>query len=179
MIIFLIIADLFWSVSAFIWDLEKMAQINVFVWPFALICPIYPLLLAVIWFQLYRKKTPNQLLLAFVTIPPVIFGILAILYYPLAMVYQGFSWNAFGQIFWVLFYSLQGLYLFLKFKIARSAITIVSLYLIIKFLLDYEYLSFGYLDFEDIPNAAVMILILIAFLCLGLLWSLDSRRKKG
>lgn len=176
--IYLIILDLFWSLSAFIWDWPKMAQINPFAWPFVLICPIYPLLLALIWFQLYRKSRPNQLLLAFAVIPSVIFGILAVLYYPTAMVYQGFSWNAFGQIFWVLFYALQAAYLFSKYKIARYAFVIASIYLIIKFVLDYKYLTFGYLDFENFPNALVLTLILVAIASVGVLWSLDSKKKK-
>lgn len=176
--IYLIFLDLFWSVSAFVWDWPKMAQINFLVWPFVLICPIYPLLLAFVWFQLYRKSRPNQLLLAFAVIPPVVFGILAVFYYPLAMIYQGFNWNAFGQIFWVLFYALQGWYLFSKYKIARSAMIAVSTYLIVKLILDYKYLTFGYLDFEDIPSLAVLILITIGILSLGALWILDYMKKK-
>lgn len=94
------------------------------------------------------------------------------------MVYQGFSWNGLGQILWVLFYALQGWYLFVKYKIARSAMIAASMYLIIKLILDYKYLTFGYLDFENIPNLAVLVLILIGILSVGGLLMLDYLKKK-
>ena len=176
--LYLIYADLFWSVAAFVWDWPKMAQIHFYVWPFALICPIYPLLLAIIWFQLYRKKSPNQFLLAFATIPSIVFGILAIVYYPTAMYYQGFSWNGLGQIFWVIFYAAQGAYLFSKYQLAKWPLALASAYLIVKLCLDYKYLTFGYLDFTNIPQLAVLILIVIGLISLGFLTALVARKTK-
>lgn len=155
-----------------------MAQINFLIWPLVIICPIYPLLLAFVWFQLYRKNRPNQLLLAFATIPSIVFGILALLYYPLAMFYQGFSWNGFGQIFWVLFYALQGWYLLKKYKVTQLALSIASIYLLIKLYLDYRYLSFGYLDFTGFSAHVMGIVIAYGVVAVGMLWILDFRREK-
>ncbi|MCX6810059.1 MAG: hypothetical protein NTZ65_04960 [Candidatus Berkelbacteria bacterium] len=170
--LFLIFLDFIWSVSAFIYDWSKFATIPWFVLPFVVICPIYPLLLAIVWIKIFKKKNPNQYLFTFATIPSMIFGLLALIYYPVAMFYQGFSLNAFGQIFWVLFYSIQAWYLFFKYKTSTLPIILVLFYLSIKFFIDYKYLTFGYLDFSNIPRVLILYFTIIAVsvaFCLGTL----------
>lgn len=149
--ILLIIADFLWSLAALWVDIPKLATIPGWAWIFAMICPIYPFLLAFVWLRILQKKPVNSYLLAFAAIPSAIFGLLAIAFYPSVMIYHGFNWQDFGQIFWVLFYSIQGWYLIFRYKFLSSAALLAAAYLVIKFALDFKYKTFGYLGVEDLP----------------------------
>lgn len=156
MLVLLIILDLFWSGAAWIYDWHKLISIPPYVWLFVAVCPIYPLLLALVLLQLYRKKSPNQFLLAFAVVPSIVFGILALFFYPVAMVYQGFSWNAVGQIFWVWFYAGQGVWLFSKIKLKKIPLLTAGLFT--SFLLIFEFFSksYGYFNFDNIPFSVLL-----------------------
>jgi len=208
-LLFLIILDFVWSVSAFWYDADKLLTLSPFLWLFVAVCPVFPFLLALVLLQLYRKKSPNQFLpphqrskgviswiksrifydlppsssanlgfwwggvLAFAAIPSAVYGVLAILYYPIAMYYQGFSWNAFGQIFWVLFYALQGLWLLRKFKIGRFPFVFVSILLILQLvIIDFYYKSFGYFDFTGISSNLLIGLLFLAVISLGVFYKI-------
>lgn len=165
--LFLIFLDFFWSGGALWVDIPKLPGIPIWAWPFVVICPIYPFLLALVWLKIYRKQKPNQYLLAFAAIPSAIFGVLALVYYPTLMATNGFTWQDFGQIFWVLFYSIQGWYLLIKFKIARWPTLLVSLCLMIKFILDYKFLTFGYLDVNLLSPILLKLLLAVALILTG------------
>jgi len=158
------ILDIFWSAAGFAVDIPKLSNIPAYLWPFVLICPIYPLLLALIWYMYIKKRPINQYLLSFATLPSIVFGVLAVVFYPTAMIYQGTSLRDIGQIFWVLFYAVQGLYLFEKNKFSALALFIPSLYLIIKLYLDIRYGTFGYLDVEGIESNSLLALFLGALI---------------
>lgn len=171
--------DLLWSVLAFNHDWPKFAIVPAWAWVFAFICPIYPLLLAVVWAQIINKKHPNDYLLAFAVGPSMIFGVLALLFYPLAMAYQGFDWNGLGQIFWVAFYSIQGWYLFYKIGVSKAAFAFAGVFLATALSLDYRFKGFGYFNLDQIADLAIKILFIIALLLLALVWSLELRKKKS
>lgn len=178
MLLLLIILDLFWSVSAWIYDWSKLITIPPYLWPFVAVCPVYPLLLALVLLQLYRKKTPNQFLLAFAAIPSAVFGILAVFFYPIAMIYQGFSWNAVGQIFWVLFYGAQGFYLIKKFKISRRVFNLVVGLVALKIVvIDFYMQSYGYFDFENIPRIVMVLILILSFLFFSILLDVLMRKR--
>jgi len=145
-------------------DWPKLFEIPLWAIPFAIICPVYPLLLAVVWFQIRRNGKPNRYLLAFATIPSAVFGILALIFYPSLMVARGFAWNDLGQIFWVLFYSAQGWYLVFKNKISLLPALLVLLYLFVKFILDYKFLTFGYLEAESLSRQSLLMISIVALI---------------
>ena len=174
----IILLDLFWSIAAFWVDWPKLFEIPLWAIPFAIICPIYPLLLAVVWFQIRRNGKPNSYLLAFAVIPSAVFGVLSIIFYPSLMIARGFAWNDIGQIFWVLFYSIQGWYLVLKNKISLLPALLVLLYLIIKFSLDYKFLTFGYLEAESLNSTVLLIVLIIAEVLASGLFYLAVKEKR-
>ena len=178
--IFLIITDLFWSGAALIVDLPKLADIPPWAWPVVMICPIYPLLLAIVWFQIIYRKRSNQYLLAFAAIPSAVFGVLALVFYPLKLSALGWDSNAFGQIFWVLVYSIQGWYLLFRYKTGFRPAALAILYLFVKFTLDYKFNTFGYLDFAGLSNVAVLSLYIVALAVsvAGFFILLSSRAKE-
>ena len=173
MLLILIILDLFWSVAAWIYDVHKLLTIPLYFWLFVAVCPLYPLLLALILLQLYLKKSPNQFLLSFAVIPSIVFGVLALFFYPIAMYYQGFSLNALGQIFWVWFYAYQGIWLFRKFKIKTLPFLAASLFTAFVLLFEFFSKSYGYFDFDNLPPQ-----ILVFLLGLGIfsIFFLNARR---
>jgi len=170
MLIVFVMLNLFWSGAAWVYDLDKLITIPLYLWPLIAVCPIYPLLLALLLLQLYLKKTPNQFLLAFSVIPSIVFGVLAVLFYPLAMFYQGFSWNALGQIFWVWFYAAQGVWLFTNYRISKVAFLGTSTFLIIVLIFQLVSDSYNYLDFSRIPLIAMLGLIVIAIFSIFFLY---------
>ena len=141
--VYLIILDIFWFSAALWVDFPKLITIPIWAWAFVIICPIYPLLLAIVWGQKYKDKKPNNYILSFAAIPSALFGILALIYYPLIMHTTGFNWNVFGQIFWVAFYSAQGWYLLFREKFRIMSVIIVLIYLFTKFTIDYLTKTFG------------------------------------
>ena len=173
MLLIFIILDLFWSGAAWVYDMSKLTTIPPYLWLFVAVCPIYPLLIALILLQLYLKKSPNQFLLAFGAIPSVVFGVLALIFYPTAMFYQGFSWNGLGQIFWVLFYALQGVWLLRNFKIKPTASITASLFT--AFLLFFQFFSksYGYFDFSNIPIAVLSVIVVVGLFSI---FFLNTRR---
>lgn len=105
--------------------------------------------------------------MAFAAIPSAVFGLLAVLFYPMLMYNLGFDILGLGQILWVLFYGLQGWYLIFTKRIKLSAVVIVNLYLLVKMTLDYKFLSFGYLDLNLLSGSQLTALFLAGILGLA------------
>lgn len=178
MILILIILNLFWSVAAFYVDFPKFTDIPFYLWLVVPICPIYPALFAVVWFLKLKELKINRFVLAFASLPSAVLGPLAVLFYTSQIYYNGFSINDFGQIFWVLFYSLQGWVFIIRRKLDHWPALVVCLYLLVKFWIDFRYNSFGYLQLEKLPESVRLLLVLFASaLTLGL--TLYSRRRKA
>ena len=169
MILVLIVFDLFWSLAAIFVDFPKLVDIPFYLWLVVPICPIYPALLLAVWITKLKGLKPNRFLLAFAAFPSAVLGPLAVIYYASQIYYNGFSFNDFGQIFWVLFYSIQGWYLVFREKITFWPLFCVSVYLLAKFWIDFEYGSFGYLQIKELPgNIQVFLLLCSIVLTLGL-----------
>lgn len=178
---FLSLADLFWSGAALIVDWPKFFFMPVWAYFFAPICPIYPLALAICFWQKAKNKSVNPYLLAFATIGSVVFGAMAIVYYPVLMADKGFAWQDTGQIFWVLFYGLQGVYLIRREKFHFMPIVVTVSYLVGKFILDYRFASFGYLEVERLSGenfTKLFILAIIISIVTGLFAYYKSRKNQ-
>lgn len=146
---------------------------------FVIICPVYPLLLGVVWLKKYKKTRVNPYLLAFATIASAVFGVLALVFYPALMMSRGFRWNDLGQIFWVWFYSAQGWYLLKTENFYFWPIIAVLGYLLAKFSLDYKFSTFGYLEAESLTKVAFKAVFIIAVLVSLAVSFLKIRRKKA
>jgi len=162
--IYLIFADLFWSAAAWAVDWTKLDIIPIWAWPFVVICPIYPLLIALVWISLFKGGKVNNFLLSFAALPTVVFGVLSIFYYPLKMYFQGFAWVDLGQIFWVLFYAFQGLYLLRRYKIKLSASLPTLIFLVIALTINLKFKTFGYLSFDAFSDPSLCFLFVIGVL---------------
>ena len=157
-ILILIILDLFWATAALVFDWSAIGQIPFYFWPFIIICPVYPFLLALTWYQKIRGNHINSYLLAFATVPSIAYFIGALIYYPTLMVSNGFNILTFGAIFWVALYGLQAMYLLIKNSIPTLPIIFVSMFLLISFIIQFLTKSFGYLDFGNLDSSTVLII---------------------
>jgi hypothetical protein len=177
--VLLIILDIFWSVAALIVDLPKLADIPSWAWPLILICPVYPFLLALVWWQISRGSQVNKYLLTFGAIGAVYFGVMALLFYPLTMIEGGFDWKAFGQIFWVAFYASQGAYLLRNRKFHLPAVLTADFYFLAKLIIDFKFKSFGYLEISDLRISFQIALFILALATLSFLtlWVFRSRPR--
>jgi len=152
----LIAINIFWAISALIYDIPAISHIPLYFWPFIIICPIFPALLAITWWQIYKKKKPDNYLLAFAIIPSIIYFIGALIFYPILMFQNGFNWLNFGQIFWVAIYGLQGICLLKKYPIKKSSIFLVTIFLLLSFVIQYFTKTYGYLDFSSLPSLILL-----------------------
>lgn len=100
----------------------------------------------------------------------MLFGILAVLFYPILMTRVGFSWSNLGQIFWVLFYGIQGFFALKLFPITRLSKIIALFYFTFKLILDFKYNSFGYLDVEALAVGQKFFLLATAFIFIILVY---------
>lgn len=103
----LIAVDLIMAVTSNIVDLPWLMSVEWYLMPFAPICALYPLTLA-IWFTLYltKKKIPNWFT-TFIFIGIISYGPMAYIYYPAYMAEFGMHWRLFGNMIWVTAYALQ------------------------------------------------------------------------
>lgn len=152
----LILLNVVWALSALVYDWQAMRQIPVLLWPFIVICPIYPALLAIVWNRERIKKPQNSFLLAFAVFPSIIYLLASLLYYPAWMATNGFDWAAFGQIFWVLFYGAQAIYLYNKIKMPLLPRLSVAVFLATSFVVQYRSNTYGYLDFISINRSFLL-----------------------
>ncbi|HOE74687.1 MAG TPA: hypothetical protein PLC05_01520 [bacterium] len=150
----LIALNFVWTISSLAYDWSELTHQPFYLWPFLIICPLYPFLLALVWLKIIRQQTPNNYLLAFAAIGASFFGALSILFYPVVMLIEGFNWLTFGAIFWVLFYGIQGWYLLFtpNTTLKKWPTILATLYLVTKIFLDWRYNTFGYMSQnEELP----------------------------
>lgn len=157
-VLILIVLDLFWCIAALIYDLPAIKSIPFYSWPFIAICPIFPLLLAIVWYKKVLRRNTNSYLIAFAAIPSAAYFIGALIYYPTLMSANGFNWLNFGSIFWVAFYGLQGFYLLIANKLSKIPQLLAILFLVISFIIQYIYRTFGYLNLAGLSNQVIMII---------------------
>lgn len=155
----LIALDITWAGIALAYDWPKLADYPLYIWPAVIICPLYPALLAYIWYKIAMRKRPNNFVLTLATVGSAFFGLLAPVFYSLVMLSEGFNFLTFGAIFWVAFYGTQGWLLLAKSISVLKAywLILVTILLTIKITLDWRYATFDYFT-EGRPaylNAAV------------------------
>lgn len=108
-LVVLIVLDIFMAIGSNIVDWPAMAQVPWYLIPFAPICSLYPLALAV-WFTLwYFTKRVPQWFTVFVFIGITSYGVMAQIYYPVFIYFEGLHWNLVGNMVWVAVYALQSL----------------------------------------------------------------------
>ena len=161
----IIIFNLIWSVSALLYDGKVILQIPFYFWPFLIICPIFPFILAIVWYQIYDKNKPNYWLLSLGGIASVTYFLAALIYYPTWMFQNGFDLLAFGQILWVAAYGIQGLYLIIQYDTKKIAVLLTTLFLMLSFVVQWKTETIGYLDFTNISSRTIT----GEYLCLSLL----------
>jgi len=177
---FLILFDLAWSISALIYDGGIITKIPFYFWPFLIICPIFPFILALAWYQIYYKIKPSPWFLAFGGISSAIYFLAALIYYPAWMYINGFDILALGQIFWIAAYATQAFYLMKKFKLETAPILTTTIFLVLSFLTQWQTKTLGYLDFINMPSAVIakgyILLVIILFTLSTFLISRGSRQ---
>lgn len=165
----LAVADLVWSICAWIFDWQKLQTIPIYLLPFILTCPLYPLFLSISWFLIYKNKKLNLFIFYLGVAGSIVYGVGAVLYYPIYMSIFAFDWYAFGGIFWVLFYAIQAVYLLLRFNKGYSAVSLLAAGVLIatKIAIDYYTRTYGYIVDDNFPQiyfAFIIVLMVIAFL---------------
>lgn len=159
--LYLAVMDLLWSVCAWVFDWPKLHAIPAYLLPFILTCPVYPLLLSISWFQIYTYKKLNLFVLYLGIIGSVVYGFGAIFYYPVNMSLNGFDWYAFGGIFWVLFYAIQGIYLLFRWNAKFNLLSLIlaGVFMGSKIIIDYSTRTYGYIVDNNFPQMYFKIII--------------------
>lgn len=108
-LIFLIGLDVLMAIASNIVDWPWLMSVPWYLRPFAPICSMFPLTLA-IWFSLYyiRRRVPAWFT-SFIFIGIISYGVMAYIYYPLYMTIIDFHWRLPGNMLWVTIYALQSL----------------------------------------------------------------------
>jgi len=161
--ILIVIIDVVWSAAAIIHDLDMFGTIPVYFWPFVVICPLYPLLLSLVWAKSI-SSSPNNYLLAFAALPSTIYLFAALIYYPTWMMQNEFDWLTFGAIFWVLAYGVQGFYLLWRFRLKLLPAILACVFLFASFIIQFLNKTFGTQDFTNFSDQLIITEYLTLFL---------------
>lgn len=174
----LIILNIFWSIAAFIYDRPILSNVPFYFWPFIAICPVYPFLFSIIWvLKLYKKLKINQFLLAFSIIPSTLYFIGAIVYYLYWMYVNSFNIYALGQIFWVSFYGMQAVYIKKELNWSNLQSTCAIIFVLLSFLVQYLYHSYGYFDYSNISRTQEILMYLIIIVFFGIYYFFNLKTK--
>lgn len=105
------------AIGSNIADWDWLMSVEWYLMPFAPICSLYPLTLAV-WFTIYyfKKKVPNWFT-AFIFMGIISYGVMAYIYYPLYMQWDGLDARMMGNMAWVTIYALQSFIIASELKI--------------------------------------------------------------
>lgn len=151
----LVLLNLIWGSSALWYDWEALVKLPVWTLPFILICPLFPFLLAAVWWRWPHSPTWLYWL---AILPSAVYGLLATFFYPLVMWHSGFDWLAALQIPWVWAYSAQAWYLLQKLSAPFCSSRwpwLASLYLTLSLGVQAVTDSFGYIGLDVLPNGWV------------------------
>ncbi len=101
--------NIFMAIASNIVDYPWLASVKWYLLPLTPICSLYPLTLA-IWFTIYRqKKTVPPWYTTFILMGIIGYGIMAQVYYPFYMSWDGVTWRYIGNMIWVAIYASQAL----------------------------------------------------------------------
>jgi hypothetical protein len=108
-LVILIVLDVLMAITSNIADWHWLMSVEWYLMPFAPICSLYPLTLAV-WFTIYyRKGKVPAWFTTFIFIGIISYGFMAYIYYPLFMQWNGIEFRLIGNMLWVTAYALQSL----------------------------------------------------------------------
>ncbi len=152
-LILLIILDIFLAIGSNIADYEWLSSVPHYLLPFAPICSLYPLLLA-IWFILYyKKKNIHPAFTFFIFLAITSYGIMSYIYYPLYMLHYGVKFRLVGNIIWVTTYSLQSLIILSELRpIKYTYLILILSYFLFKDYSDRYLGSFIDINQSDFPE---------------------------
>jgi len=108
--------DIFLAIGSNIADWPWLSSVKWYLLFFAPICSLYPLVLAIVFSLKYLGKKVPDWLITFIFMAIVSYGIMAYIYYPLYMAWDGVRFRLVGNIIWVTCYALQSLILFSDLK---------------------------------------------------------------
>ena len=136
-LLILIGLDIFMAIGSNIADWPWLMSVKWYLMPVAPICSLYPLTLA-IWFSLkyFNKKIPAWFT-TFIYVGITSYGIMAYIYYPLFMAWDGVEFRLIGNMVWVTVYALQSFIILSELKILPTY----------QFVLIMSY--FGFKDYAD------------------------------
>jgi hypothetical protein len=171
----LITLDLFMAVASNIVDWPWLMSVKWYLWPVTPICSLYPLTLT-IWFGLrYAGKRIPAWFTNFIFIGIISYGIMANIYYPVYMAWDGIQWRMIGNMVWVAVYALQSFIIASEVKrIPVYQYILVIGYFVFKDYADRYLGSFIDILREDFPESLknqlfyVMLLTHAAVVCLAL-----------
>lgn len=159
-----VIFDLILGFSALIYDWHTIITLPIWLLPVIIICPLYPFLLALTWWRIHLLR-PSIWLQAFATVPSAMYGILALVFYPLVMQVIGFSWTNLLAIIWVWLYASQSWYLLNKYPpINQFPILVVSICALSVFFFQLQTNSYSYLAFDVLSTQSKTVLLTLAVL---------------
>ncbi|MCC7197276.1 hypothetical protein IT413_03745 [Candidatus Peregrinibacteria bacterium] len=115
-LLILIGVDIFLAVGSNIADWPWLSSVDWRLLLFAPICSLYPLVLAIVFGLKYLDKKVPAWLTTFIFMAIVSYGIMAYIYYPFYMSWDGVKFRLVGNIIWVTCYAIQSLILFSDIK---------------------------------------------------------------
>lgn len=151
------------ALIALLHDLPALRVVPFALWPVIAICPVYPLVLAAYWNPDEKERNKRTGLTAFAGLPAAVFGLLALVFYPLIMARYGFDWANFGQIFWVWLYAAQGWYLVFQARIQAQDVVLAGAWLFLVLITLYQTQSFGYLALDLLTQTERFIVLQTGF----------------
>lgn len=166
----LITLDVIWSLAALIYDWPIIITLPWYSWPFIVICPLYPLLLALSWWLM------SPYLVAVTALASIVWGLLALAFYPLTMLADGWSWNAIGQIVWVWVYAAQGWWMMVNLPLPKRAVWLASGWMLLVLTIEYQTKTYGYLDVAALSSRAWFGVYLAGLVSVFVLVGLNQER---
>lgn len=115
-LLILIGIDIFLAVGSNIADWPWLSSVDWRLLLFAPICSLYPLVLAIVFGLKYLDKKVPAWLTTFIFMAIVSYGIMAYIYYPFYMSWDGVKFRLVGNIIWVTCYAIQSLILYSDIK---------------------------------------------------------------
>jgi len=167
----LVLLNTFWAVAALTFDWPKITTLPSWAIIFIVVCPLYPILLWLVWFTLDRQRSTEArealltkgvfpYLLALAALPSAVYGVVAVYFYPIQMIFNGFNWLGVLSIAWIWVYSAQGWWLLKHFTPHLNALRFSAVFLTVSLLVQLFTQTFAYLDIASIPQSVWVIEII-------------------
>jgi len=128
-------------------------------------------LLFFVWFILDLKRSDEAsealtsygvfpYFLALAALPSAVYGVVAIYFYPIQMVFEGFSWLGIASMLWIWVYAAQGFWLLKNRPPHIAALRVAALFLLVSFIIQYQTETLGYMNISSLPNSSWLIEVL-------------------